>query len=142
MAKNIIVDTGFWYAFYDERDRYHGYADMLIAEIAVHNLIIPWPSLYETLNTRFVKRANWLDSFENCLKKKNVHIIPDEKYRNSALKNLWLLNCKNKHSYSLVDIIIRCMIEDTDLKINALLTFNLSDFYDVCYVHSIECLGE
>ncbi len=120
MAKNIIVDTGFWYAFYDKRDGHHEEASVLIDEIDVHNMIVPWPSLYETLNTRFVRRSEWLDSFERYLKKKNIHIVSDEKYRDSAFDNLWILDRTKNNSYSLVDIVIRHMIEDENLKINAL----------------------
>jgi len=140
MAKNIIIDTGFWYAFYDKRDGHHEDAGILIDEISSHNLIVPWPSLYETLNTRFVRRSQWLDSFENYLKKKNIHIVSDEDYRDFAFKNLWILNRLKNNSYSLVDIVIRCMIEDENLRINALLTFNPSDFHDVCYRNSVEIL--
>ncbi len=62
MAKYVLLDTGFWYAFYDARDIYHKEATDLVEYVMFHRLIIPWPCLYENLNTRFVRRVEWLKS--------------------------------------------------------------------------------
>ena len=56
MAKNLLLDTGFWYALYEVRDSHHEDAQILADLLDLHNLVLPWPCLYETLNTRFVKR--------------------------------------------------------------------------------------
>ena len=60
MPKNLLLDSGFWYAFYDARDQYHEEATHFTEYLEFYNLLIPWPSLYETLDTRFVRHPEWL----------------------------------------------------------------------------------
>lgn len=42
--------------------------------------------------------------------------------------------------YSLVDLIIRAMLLDVNLRIDALITFNSADFEDICWKKNIELL--
>ena len=56
MSKNLLLDSGFWYALYDVRDPFHERANTFATYLDFYTLVIPWPSLYETLNTRFVRR--------------------------------------------------------------------------------------
>ncbi len=39
---------------------------------------------------------------------------------------------------SLVDVVLRAIIEDTNVVVTAMLTFNKRDFNDVCRQHSVE----
>ncbi|MGA1839469.1 MAG: hypothetical protein ACMUIU_02500 [bacterium] len=137
MAKNVIFDSGFWYALYDERDNYHNDAILFEEYLKIYNLIIPWPILYETLNTRFVRRNNWLSSFENYIKSPNVLILSDESYRERALNLVFDLK-RGVNSYSLVDLVIREILKDTTIKIDALVTFNPKDFIDICMLRNLE----
>ncbi|AEB09204.1 hypothetical protein Desac_1347 [Desulfobacca acetoxidans DSM 11109] len=41
MAKNLLLDSGFWFALYDSRDRYHDEAQILADLLDFHNLVIP-----------------------------------------------------------------------------------------------------
>ena len=41
---------------------------------------------------------------------------------------------------SLVDAVLRSVIDDTNVALAALLTFNLADFVDVCRQNSVEVL--
>ncbi len=43
--KRLIVDTGIWYAFLDESDSKHKYAEDIRAFLEKHQLLIPYPSL-------------------------------------------------------------------------------------------------
>jgi hypothetical protein len=69
LRKSVIVDTGFWNALFERRDRERfdiaqvkaGYIESLI-------VLIPWPILYETVNTRFLKNQNSALAFERLLK--------------------------------------------------------------------------
>ena len=140
MAKNLLVDTGFWYALYDIRDSCHEEARRLADILDRSNLILPWPCLYETLNTRFVKRRDWLDGFfEFCGHSTTVR-LSDEPYRDKALAKVfkspapWM-------SLSLVDWIIRLAIEDRNLRIDAMVTFNPKDFFDICHPRRIELIS-
>lgn len=67
MPQNLILDTGFWITFYEASDEHHAKARELAAYFDFSNLLIPWPSLYETLGTRFTRRAMWLSNFEPIL---------------------------------------------------------------------------
>lgn len=137
MSKNVIFDSGFWYAFYDERDSYHNNAIILGDYLQIHNLIIPWPILYETLNTRFVRKNSWLVGFENLIKSSNVLKLSDEMYRNKAVELVFSENKRGK-SYSLVDLVIREVLQDRKVKVDAIVTFNPKDFFDICLLRNLE----
>ena len=137
MAKNIILDSGYWFALYDQRDTYHAEATLFLDYLTPHRLVIPWPSLYETLNTRFVRRIDWLTSFEKLLNSQYSIQVPDESYRSTAITSVFLQN-KGHRKYSLVDLVIREILLDVAIKIDAIVTFNVPDFEDICWKRGIE----
>lgn len=120
----VIVDSGFWFAFFNERDQYHNHAKMIMEklETCAYKFVVPWPSLYEVLNENFVERADWKSRFDSYLKKETFFREDDSPYRGDAL----LLSIDEK-KYSLVDAIINLMIEKNQ-RIDALVTFNTPDF--------------
>ena len=136
MSKSIIIDSGFWFALFNARDSYHENALLYFDDIILHTLVIPWPTLYETLNTRFSRRQSWIKEFHRVIKSHSVCYIPDDNYREISLDHFFLANQR----YSLVDIIIRNILKDDSIKIDAILTFNESDFIDLCYKKGIEVL--
>jgi predicted nucleic acid-binding protein len=119
MAKNLLVDTGFWYALYDSTDSHHEDAKTLADLLDQYNLVLPWPCLYETLNTKFVKKRHWLDGFFAYASHANTVRLSDEAYRDDALRKVfkspipWL-------SLSLVDWVIRLALYDRNTKIDAM----------------------
>ncbi len=130
--KRLIIDTCIWYALLDKTDSQFKYADIIKSILDIHQLIIPFPSLYETINTKFIKneygQATQLFAYlNNSLK---VILVPDDNYRDKALDIVQSNINKGKH-YSLVDTIIRLMMEDTSLGEIAVVTFNVGDFYGV-----------
>lgn len=140
MAKNLLLDSGFWYALYDDRDSHYEDAQILVDLLDLHNLIIPWPCLYETLNTRFVRRRAWLNSFSAYAMRKNTVQLADDEYRSHALERVF----KSQPpwpSLSLVDEVIRSALLDPNIKIDAMITFNETDFHDICYSRNIELIG-
>jgi len=139
MPKNVILDSGFWFALYDERDEHHNAAQDFAKFLHIHSLLIPWPSLYETLNTRFVRRQKWLISFSSLLKGNNIKRLPDVKYREQCLESL-LNPLPQKRIFSLVDLIIRGIIQDMSIRIDSVATFNIKDFADVCKKRRVEIL--
>lgn len=139
MAKNLLFDTGFWFALYDGRDNHHEEARVLADFLDTHNLVIPWPSLYETLNTRFVRRRLWVDSFAAYLARSNTMRLTDETYRRDALGQV-LSNRVEGRFLSLVDAVIRLALQDYDVKIDSMITFNPTDFYDICASRNIELI--
>ncbi|MGA2402354.1 MAG: hypothetical protein ABSG91_11730, partial [Syntrophobacteraceae bacterium] len=131
MAKNLLVDTGFWFALYESDDFHHEEAQDLADLLDDYNLVLPWPCLYETLNTRFVRHRHWLDNFYDCANRSTTVRLPDEPYRNNALGKVF----KSPRPWlplSLVDEVIMLALLDPNTKIDAMLTFNLRDFFHAC----------
>lgn len=136
MAKNLLLDTGFWYALYDRDDQHHEDAQVLAGYLDNHNLVLPWPCLYETLNTRFIGRRKWLDSFSAYTGRISTILLSDEAYRNEALR-MAFESPKPWLNLSLVDHVIRLALEDPNTRIDTIITFNPRDFCDVCYPRNI-----
>lgn len=129
---NIIVDTGFWYALYDPRDEYFTKANTLVDYLNIGNVIIPFPTLYETVNTRFCNRQETFNDFNVLIHRPNTIFIPDIDYKEKALELTFNQKSKKVKNYSLVDMVIRLMLDDINLNVNYLLTFNPGDFIDIC----------
>jgi len=128
MTKHFLADTCFWLALYDVSDEHHQTAQDIMQRCSMSDkILIPFPVLYETLNTRFVKHKEWLLNFNALLKRDATVRICDEPYKERALATV----LGEKRPISLVDRIIRLMIDDNNLQVTALITFNRRDFYDV-----------
>lgn len=130
--KNVIVDTCIWYALVDKNDAYSKYADTITKLLDPHKVLVPYPSLYETVNTRLMRnrnrQANKLFAYLNNSEK--VKLIPDDAYREQALEAV-RFSLEQGKTYSLVDMIIRLMMEDVNLGDIAVITFNVGDFMGV-----------
>ena len=137
-AKTVVVDTCFWIALYDPRDENHNKAKSKSGILDTATLIIPWPSLYETFNTRFAKNTVAAKQFESLLSQVGVVRIPDEPYREAALKQT--MASVTVRSMALVDTVIRLMLDDDNVRTDGILTFNLRDFSDICRKRQIEML--
>ena len=137
--KRLIIDSGVWYAAFDQRDDKYVYSDKILNLLEMHELIVPFPSLYETINTRLLrnkyKQADYLFEYLNDSKK--VTLVHDDKYREQALKSV-SSNLNQNKSYSLVDMIIRLMMEDSSLGSIAVVSFNIEDFIGVNNVEVID----
>lgn len=137
--KRLIIDSGVWYAAFDQRDDKYVYSDKILNLLEKHELIVPFPSLYETINTRLLrnkyKQADYLFEYLNDSKK--VTLVHDDKYREQALKSV-SSNLNQNKSYSLVDMIIRLMMEDSSLGSIAVVSFNIEDFIGVNNVEVID----
>ncbi|NCO54003.1 MAG: hypothetical protein COS14_05115 [Bacteroidetes bacterium CG02_land_8_20_14_3_00_31_25] len=136
---NILIDSGFWYALYNERDEHYNKANELIEYLTLGNIIIPYPCLYETINTRFAK--NNLSDFKLIIEKHSTILIEDNSYKSEALDLTFNSSIQLFKPYSLVDMVIRLMLEDETLNINYLISFNPEDFIDVCCKRRIEILS-
>jgi predicted nucleic acid-binding protein len=142
MAKAIIlVDSCFWIAYFSPQETERHLRAISIIEYFENNeVLIPWPTLYEFINTKLARRKENLFAFEQFLLKPNVFPISDLQYKEKSLSNVFELNITHHNSISLVDEIIRQMICDRDLRINFLATFNRKDFEYECQIGGIEIL--
>ena len=127
--KSVIVDTCIWYALVDDKDAYAGYNEKIRQVLEHHVILVPYPSLYETINTKLIKnerkQADRLFAFLS--KSGKVKLITDDKYREDALSAVQFELKRGKH-YSLVDMVIRLMMQDKSLGRVAVMTFNVKDF--------------
>ncbi|MNM65196.1 tRNA(fMet)-specific endonuclease VapC [compost metagenome] len=129
MAKKVLIDTGYWIALFNERDAHHADARLLDDDLKVHTLLVPWPTLFECVNTRLARRRDVAARFRQFLSRPTTVLVNDAQYRDKSLE--FTLG-EQHHTYSLTDHILRSMIEDVDLAVDAFLSFNPADFYDVC----------
>jgi predicted nucleic acid-binding protein len=125
--RGVLADTCFWIAAFDPSDNYHPQAAQFLRTIRKGIILMPWPIMYETLGTRTVRKEQMRKSFASLLTGK-VHKINDVEYREQCLKDA----LTDKRPLSLVDRIVRRIIQDRAYRITQLLTFNQGDFYDVC----------
>jgi len=76
MAKSILIDSGFWYAFFNQRDQRFTNAQNLYEDhLYLHTLILPWSTLYESLNTRFSRGIIWIKEFSKIITRHETFLL-------------------------------------------------------------------
>lgn len=138
--KNILTDTGFWIAYFEERDEHHKVAQELSSVIFDCNIIIPFPSVYEFLNTRFSRRSKQVNELEFLFRKLNIVYVYDDAYRTELIQKFIRIN-KGNRTISAVDMVINQILEDVNIKIDCIVTFNEKDFFHSCKKRNIEILA-
>jgi len=141
--KALLTDPGYLIALYGPGDdrRYVEKAResfRIIFEQSQNVLLLTWPVLYETLNTKLSKRTDVVERIENEWRKLRARnqllFIDDQPFREISLSE-WQNEIRRSGHYrplSLVDRVLRNVILSSSLKIEALLTFNVPDFADIC----------
>lgn len=141
MANRIVVDSCFWFAVFSPRDSYHSVALSFLKEYfdkPAYEILVPFPTMYEVLCTKFVKDKEALLGIKKVFNSNRVIKVYDENYRDKAIE---LTLSSVKRDLSLVDNIIRLMLEDKQISAKGLITFNIKDFVDVCQMNSIIILN-
>lgn len=136
----VLVDTGIWFAIFDPRDERFSEGKDKAELLEILQVAIPWPTMYETLRTRFVKNAIALYEFERYLKSAAVTLLDDVDYRDAAIELAFTSSLRKKRPLSMVDCLIRLLIEDTNVDVKYLATFNERDFIDVCRHRGVEII--
>lgn len=136
----VIVDTGVWYAIFDRRDSNHREAQGKAELLSLLTIAVPWPLAYETLRTRFVRNAVALGQFEQFLKSSSVEFVDDGGFRDAAFQLSLDSSLRGSRPLSMVDCLIRLMLDDTNTRVRYLATFNVGDFIDVCNRNRIEII--
>lgn len=137
---SILVDTGVWYALCDSRDSNYRKAEEKVELLSVLNVVVPWPTVYETLRIRFVKNAPALGRFERLLKSPNVKFLGDEQYRVAAFERSLDSSLRESRPLSMVDCLIRLILNDDNTNVRYLAAFNARDFFDVCDRKRVEMI--
>jgi predicted nucleic acid-binding protein len=138
LPRALAVDTGFFFALYEPKDQHHAKAVPKEELLESTPLVIPWPCLYETVNSRFVKKTAHVEKFEKVIGRAGVVLVNDAPYRDVALELTIKAGKSGVRPVSLADTVIRLMLDDVNVRIGYLLTFNVRDFVDVCRNRGIE----
>ena len=91
----------------------------------------------DVMDGKFVKNKTALAEIKQLFLNGRITKINDDRYRELALD---LTLSEEKRNISLVDNIIRLMLDDKDVGVKGLVTFNVGDFQDVCLKNSVEIL--
>lgn len=128
-----LVDTSFWIALFEQDDRHH--PDALEWEeslLGFRQVLFPWPILYETLRTRFIRRRSWMPRFNALLRRGNALRLDDAKYREPGLETILTSHGRGRCTLSLVDRVLQLIIEDRSVGVSCLFTYNTVDFETLC----------
>lgn len=139
MIGALLIDTGFFYALHTKSDNWHKDADEKKNFLEGSKVILPWPVMYETLNTKFVGTPGAIDWFDRLVKSPDTELIDDRKYRDMCYRTV-LTRKAQERGLSLVDLVLRSVIEDKNVRVTSFLTFNPRDFADVCRQHRVAML--
>ena len=139
MTGALLPDSGFFFALYDPRDEYHVSAYGKREWLEVLPIVLPWPVLYEVVNTRFARRREIMARFDAIVMNPNTALVDDSPYRYDSYRTVLEMGQRGR-PLSLVDAVLRAVIEDTNVAVAAILTFNRADFIDVCWQNSVEVL--
>ena len=132
----LLTDTGYLIALYDERDKHYATAQRNKHLLELHPVVLPWPVLYETINTRFARRPRALMLIDRIIAKADTLLLDDSPYREAAYRQVQQTS-RQRH-FSLVDAVLRAVIEDENVRISGLLTFNIKDFHDLCRLRNVD----
>jgi predicted nucleic acid-binding protein len=141
MAKTVLTDSGFWLGLVDPSDQYHEMSNTVAELIEGFQIIIPWPCLYETISTHLTRRRERLLYLEEFIRKPDVILFDDTNYKEKAIEDVFSMNRVAGFTYSLTDSVVRQILKDINVKINFLVTFNNSDFEDICQLRHIEIVN-
>ena len=136
----LLVDSGFFFALFNPRDQHHSDACKKQDWLEALSVVVPWPILYETINTRFVRRPETIVRFESILRSHDTVLLDDSPYRLDAYEDVFAQAKAKRNAMSLVDAVLCAILADTNVRIDAMLTFNSIDFGNICSVQRVELL--
>ena len=136
----VLIDSGFFMALFNERDQHHASARQLEEWLDFMPIILPWPILYETVNTRLARQPENLAKFGAIVRLPETLLLDDAPYREDSFAAVLAQNPANG-SLSLVDAVLCSVIEDVNVPVSAILTFNDRDFVAVCHENNVELLN-
>ena len=136
----LLVDSGFFFALFNPRDPYHAAALEKQEWLEMLSVVMPWPILYETINTRFARRPGTVARLESIMRAPETEFLDDSPYRLEAYEDTLARAKSQDKAMSLVDSVLCAILDDTNVRIGAMLTFNLRDFEHLCRVQGVELL--
>jgi predicted nucleic acid-binding protein len=138
--ESALVDTGVWFAMFDSRHPYYKEGQEKADLLEILQVVVPWPTMYEALRTRLVRNSYALARLETYLKSPAIVYLDDLPYRDAALQLAFESSLRRRRPLSMIDCLIRLLIEDVNVKVHYLATCNLPDFRDVCIRRGVEII--
>ena len=139
-AERMLVDTSFFIALFNKRDEHHVSARKMEEWLDVMPVLLPWPILYETVNTRLVRRSESLARFDAIIRSTKTTLLDDTPYRPELLSTR-LTRHLSVNGLSLVDAILCQIIEDVNVSVSVMLTFDKGNFLTICQQNNVELLN-
>ncbi len=121
-------------------DSYAGDVDEKADVLDRCQIVLPWPTMYETLRTKFVRKTPALQQLRNYLTHPRVQYLDDVPYREQAMELAFSSALSARRPLSMIDCLLRLIMDDATVKIDLLATFNVRDFVDVCRKRRIELI--
>ncbi len=144
---NILADSGFLYAYFEPREvenhrvAIESFNTHIDPGRASNKLLLLWPVLYETINTRFVKFH--IDEFNRLLRffesRNLLEYVDDKTYRDKCLSDVFNIPNRDR-GLSLVDLVIIEALYDCDLRVDAIITFDPGAFSEICEERGLRLL--
>jgi len=141
MKRNVVIDAGFWIGLVDDRDQYHKMAVELGEKLSFQKLFCPWPITYEILRTKNIKRSSYLHRLRKAFEFYKVTLVDDAPFRQDCLSKVLRQDLRQRR-LSLVDMVLRAILEKEHRQIGYLVTFNPKDFIDICSRRQVRMLPE
>ena len=135
----VLIDSSFLFALFNERDQNHAAALKMAEWRDIAQPILAWPVLYETINTRLIRRPTELAQFQAIARAPATILLDDTPYR-TGLPAQVLAQRGATGSRSLVDTVLCKIIEDVNVQVSAMLTFDTRDFWEICQLKGVELL--
>jgi len=144
---NYCVDSGFLFALYSDRDQrdYRERARDYFKHFAnrANRLVLPWPVMFEAINTRVAGYKPGLESFARTLREfrdaDQLVKVDDAPYRERALDECLTQFARQVRgrALSLVDCVLRLILADRAFRLDGFITVDVGHFRDVCLSRNI-----
>jgi hypothetical protein len=149
-VKRFLADTGYLLALCGDEARRTPAAKRTFDSLLSGRgnvLLVPWPILYEGLNSEFADNRSWMDrlarSWDKLQRSKKFEFVDDAPYRQQCFEEFSGIASERHGRFetlSLVDRILMDLLEDRSKPIEAFLTFDLRDFGNFCGKRGIEII--
>lgn len=120
-----MIDTCFWIALYNPEKNIDKIeiVEIISELIEEHEIIIPFPSLYEFLNSKFSRKNDALH-FQKLISRTNYIKLDDKEFKDKALESFFEKAINEQNDVSLVDEIMKEIIDSNKFKIDYLVSFD------------------
>jgi predicted nucleic acid-binding protein len=139
-GRDVLTDATFWLDVADTHEPGHEAAVNLTTGLARFNVFVPWPVVYEALRTRMVRNAEATRRLSRAFDVLHVRHVDDAPYRERALSAAGQDAVKGARALSLVDRVVRAIIQEGRVRFRYLITRNPNDFRDVCAKTGVEII--